>query len=195
MKTKILYRSLIFAVLVTTTGFEGYSQRRVVVTQPSRTVVVTRVPRSRVVYVNPRPVPPPRPVVIRTMPPTAVVVVHGRYRYHYCDGFYYAARPEGYVIVRPPAGIVITVLPVNSIRITVAAGGVFFYNGGIFYRESEGGYKTVTPPAGARVPGLPENAEKVNVEGKIFYEDNGTLYQKVETETGFAYEVSGNVED
>jgi hypothetical protein len=192
MKTKSLYIVLIIGILLTSMNIAVEAQRRVIVVKrPSRTVVVTRVPRSRVVYVNHRVIRPP--VVVRTPPAESVAVVYGRTRYFYHAGFYYAMRPEGYVVVPPPAGIVITVLPPRCVRVIIRS-GTFFYIGGVFYTQVTEGYKVVDPPAGAQVEELPEDAEKVNVEGKIFYEHNGTLYKKVETENGFAYEVSGNVE-
>jgi hypothetical protein len=192
MNTKWFNVVLIVAVLLASVNIATHAQRRVVVRKPGKTVVVTRVPRSKVVYVNRREA--PRHVVVRTLPSECVTIVHRNRNYYYHGGRYYENRPEGYVVVPPPAGIVITTAPPRMTRVVVRT-GIFFYLSGVFYKEAPGGYKTVTPPEGAQVEELPEDAEKVNIDGKIFYDDNGTLYKKVETENGYAYEVSGNVED
>jgi hypothetical protein len=194
MKTKFACKLLSTILFLSSICISAKAQRRVVVTKPSQTVVVTRVPRSRVMYINPRVITPPRPVVVRTIPTTSVTIAYGHSRYYYYGGVYYVQRPEGYVVINPPVGVIITVPPAGFVRVT-AYSCPYLYFEGIFYKEVPEGYKIVTPPVGAQIPKIPEGAEKVSIEGKIFYEYHGTLYKKVETETGFAYEVSGNVEN
>ncbi len=167
------------------------AQRRVVVRHPSRTVVVTRVPRAHVTYVSRRPVPPP--VVVRAVPPASVAIVHGRVKYYYHAGVYYTLRSGNYVVVAPPRGLVVATLPPRCVRV-VAYSTPYYYSDGIFYEEVSSGYETVDPPSGAIVESLPETAKKVSVDGRIYYECNGTLYSKVETASGYAYQVSASVE-
>ncbi len=180
---------LLFIALFATV--ETQAQRRVVVRRPSKTVVVTRVPRSRVVYVN-RPAPYRRNVVVRALAPARLRLVHRGVTLYYHAGIYYRTHANGYVVVVPPPGFVIPVLPVNYARVALTW-GTFFYFNGVFYQEVDDGYKVVKAPEGAIIKTLPEDASKVTIDGKIFYEHNGTLYKKVETEDGFAYEVSGEI--
>jgi hypothetical protein len=190
MKTKSVYKTVIIALLLVSVTFNTEAQRRVVV-RKHRTVAITRVHRNKVVYVHRRAF---TPRVVRALPAAAIIVMHRRTKYYYHAGFYYATRPEGYVMVNPPAGIVVKVIPLRFVRI-VAGTGTFFYAGGVFYTQVSTGYKVVQPPAGAQIDELPENAEEVMVDGKVFYEHNGTLYTKVGKETGCTYEASGQVED
>jgi hypothetical protein len=189
MRTNFFLKAVVVAFLITTINvFSINAQRRQVVRSPQKAVVV-RAHKNNVKYTNRHVIQP-----VRELPRAVVVMDRKHSNYYYNEGRYYQKRPEGYVVVRPRAGVVVNVLPSHVTRFTLAAVN-FIYAEGVFYRQTQRGYKTVDPPAGAQVDYLPADAQRVIVEGKVYYELDGTLYKKVETEDGFTYEVSGSVED
>ncbi len=187
------YYSIVLSLLLLSSVslFKAEAQRRVVVTKPSRTVVITKPSRSEVVYVNRRVVRPP--VVVGVLPPTSVTIVHRHSQYYFHAGVYYIQRPEGYVVVNPPVGIMVTNLPSATLTFTFSSRAYFFI-GGAFYIQIPGGFQIVNAPAGAKISQLPEGAEKVVVGDEIYYEQYGTLYKKVETEQGIAYIIAGSLQ-
>jgi hypothetical protein len=189
MKTKSFHVILLLILCVLFQSNEVKAQKRTVVvrSRPARTtVVVKRIPRHRVVYVNRRIVRP----VLRVLPTAAVLIVHGNARYHYHSGCYYIEAQDGYRAVAPPVGLVVATLPPHFTRVSVRSGSCFYF-GGVFYEEVAGGFRTIESPVGVRVLNLPEDAEMVTVNKNRYYEFNGTLYKNVQTEDGIAYEVSG----
>lgn len=191
MKRKASYMFIAVIIGLFFASSQSEAQRRVVVRHPSKMVVVKKVPRNHVVYVNRRTV--VRQPVLTRIPAPAVRIVHRNVHYHYFGGSFYVSHAGGFVIVAPPSGIVIATLPAHFIRLTVRA-HAYYYASGIFYKKTDNGYETVEPPVGAMVEYLPDVAEKVLVDDKVYYEVHDTLYQKVETADGFVYEVTGMVE-
>lgn len=165
------------------------AQRRVVVA-PSRTIVVTRVPRKEVVYIKTSTVVSPAPVGVTTLPPSSVTIVFGHRNFFYHEGVYYALKPDGYVVVNPPVGVKVSTIPASTVIITFHS-NIFYYISGVFYIQVPGGYKVVSPPVGAKIMQLPNEAVKISVAGEIYYERFGTLYKKLETEQGFSFLVAG----
>jgi len=108
------------------------AQRRTVVVhrRPSRTVVVTRIPRHRIVYVNRRIVRP----AIRVLSPAAIAITYGRTKYFYDSGYYYILEKDGYRIVAPPAGMVVTALPSHYVRVKANSISCLYLDG-IFYEK------------------------------------------------------------
>jgi len=93
---------------------------------------------------------PRRGTVVRTLPPGyRAYFHHGRSLYYY-DGVWYAPARRGFVVVRPPIGIGVPVLP--PFYRTVWLGGVpYHFADDIFYRwePSTDTYQVVPIPPGA----------------------------------------------
>jgi Family of unknown function (DUF6515) len=88
-----------------------------------------------------------RGVVVAAVPHDAVVVRDGANRYWFHGGIWY--RPEGghYVVIAPPVGVFVPVLP--PFYTTLMLGGVpFYYANDAYYvwREPEHQYEVVDPP-------------------------------------------------
>ena len=67
------------------------------------------------------------------------------YFYHRDRGVFYQRRGAGFVIVRPPFGIVVPLPPPGFVRFLI--GGIsFYYYGDVFYRRVPSGYVIVEPP-------------------------------------------------
>jgi hypothetical protein len=69
--------------------------------------------------------------------------------YWFWSGVWYGPGPGGYVVVRPPYGVVVADLP--PFRTIVTIGGItYLYLNGVYYRErAEGGYEVVPTPVAA----------------------------------------------
>lgn len=164
-----------------------YSQR-VVVRTPFSTIVRTG---PRVVYAHPV----PHFRVVRTLPPSATVVTYGGLGYHYYGGLFYRYYNGAYVIVGPPVGITVNILPKNHEEVIVGT-DIYYYNQGSFYlKTGEDEYRIVQPPLNAIVQNLPEEAEKVKIDGETYYQYNETLYKKIKTVGGKAFKVVGKIEN
>lgn len=89
---------------------------------------------------------------VRTLPPRSNVVFWAGANYHFHDGVWYSPGSRGWVVVRPPFGIVVNDLPL--FRTALVVGGLtYLYANGAYYRERvEGGYEVVPTPIG---PGAP----------------------------------------
>lgn len=83
---------------------------------------------------------------VRHPPPPSRTVVWAGVNYRYWDGVWYAPGSAGYVVVRPPYGVVVADLP--AFRTLVTIGGLsYLYANGVYYRERrEGGYEVVPTP-------------------------------------------------
>jgi hypothetical protein len=93
---------------------------------------------------------------VRSPPPRASITYWGGVGYRYYDGIWYTGGPRGYVVVRPPIGIVITDRP--ALATVLAIGGLsYLYANGVYYREQPGvGYEVVPPPVEGATPGAPD---------------------------------------
>jgi len=121
--------------------------------------------RHRYAYTQPRYVPPravhhhypsrryyypPRGYVAPVLPRHVVVVHHRHYDYWYGGGVWYRPYGARYVVVAPPLGVFVSVLP--SFYSTLWFGGIpYYYANDAYYvwRESRRAYEVVAPPLGA----------------------------------------------
>jgi hypothetical protein len=79
----------------------------------------------------------------------------GRYFFH--GGVWYAPGPGGYIVTRPPAGIVVPVLP--PAYSTVYVGGApYYYANDVYYTPAPGGYAVAQLPANAQIAEAPPAA-------------------------------------
>ena len=133
-------------------------------------------------------------LLIGYLPKASKKVVFKNADYTFYKGKYYRNMQGRYILVSPPTGLRVNVLPVGFVTIHIGR-DYYYYDEGVYYREIENEYEVVNPPVGAIVFDLPVDAEVVIYEGKVYYEYFDILYKKVETPKGDAYEIVGQLED
>jgi Family of unknown function (DUF6515) len=90
---------------------------------------------------------PPRGYFARGLPPGHIVVNRYNERFFYAGGVWYAPRGPRFVVVGPPLGVFVPVLP--PFYTTVWVGGFpYYYANDTYYvwRESQREYEVVSPP-------------------------------------------------
>jgi hypothetical protein len=95
-------------------------------------------------------------------------------RYYFYGGVWYAPGGPGFVVVRPPVGLAIGVLP--PYYTTVWLGGVpYYYADNVYYSWDAGqnGYVVVDPPANADQPASPPPAAAGTADDLMVYPKNG----------------------
>jgi hypothetical protein len=83
---------------------------------------------------------------VRELPQRRHMVIWAGVNYSFWDGVWYAPGSGGFVVVRPPYGVVVTDLP--TFRTLVTIGGLtYFYLNGVYYRQhGDNGYEVVPTP-------------------------------------------------
>jgi hypothetical protein len=102
---------------------------------------------------------PPRGYAVDALPRDRIFVNHYRSPYYFSGGVWYAPRGPRYVVVRPPIGLHVDILPFGFS--TVWFGGFPYYYGNETYymwRDRERDYEVVDPPPGAPAPAAPSDA-------------------------------------
>lgn len=95
----------------------------------------------------------------------------GRDRFYFNGGIWYAPSGSGFVVVRPPSGLVISVLP--PFYSTVWFGGApYYYADNVYYtwQPDQNGYAVVDPPENADAPSTPPDTAQQDL---IIYPKNG----------------------
>lgn len=82
--------------------------------------------------------------VVHKIPSRHAVVMHGRDRYHYYSGRFYRPWNSGFILVRPPLGLVVLNIPLGS-RMVLSAGITYHVFGDVYYRRVPMGYQVVEP--------------------------------------------------
>jgi hypothetical protein len=104
----------------------------------------------------------------------------GRDRFYFSGGVWYAPRGPGFVVVRPPRGLVISVLP--PFYSTVWFGGIpYYYADNVYYswQPDQNGYAVVDPPDNADNAGNAGSADSPSAppdnpqQDLIIYPKNG----------------------
>jgi len=93
---------------------------------------------------------PSRGYVVGAVPRESIVVNHYHDHYYYSGGVWYAPRGPRFVVVTPPFGLFVPVLP--PFYTTVWFGGVpYYYANDSYYvwRQSQQQYEVVAPPDGS----------------------------------------------
>jgi Family of unknown function (DUF6515) len=91
-----------------------------------------------------------RGYMVRDLPRDRIVINHGRDRFFYSAGIWYAPRGDGFVVVGPPIGVFVPILP--PYYSTVWFGGApYYYANDTYYtwNGQDNGYEVVDPPSGA----------------------------------------------
>jgi hypothetical protein len=81
---------------------------------------------------------------VHHLPSRHAVILHGRDRYHYHGGRFYRPWDAGFVLVRPPLGLIVLSLPLGS-RTVISAGFTYHVFGDVYYRRVPAGYEVVEP--------------------------------------------------
>ncbi len=91
---------------------------------------------------------PRRGTVIRSLPQERHVITHHRSRYYFSRGAWY--RPYGgrFVVIAPPIGIVVPILPYGYVSMHIGSNAYYLAND-VYYVRRPNGYVVVEPPAGA----------------------------------------------
>jgi hypothetical protein len=82
---------------------------------------------------------------IRTLPPGHLALHFSNRRYFFDSGVWYAPAASGFVVVRPPVGIILPVLP-PAYSTVVIGGTPYYYADGTYYTATENGYVVTAPP-------------------------------------------------
>lgn len=95
-------------------------------------------------------------------------------RYYFASGSWYQQVVAGYVVVKPPAGIVVPGLP--PVHTTVWVGGAPYYAANeVFYQATPGGYQVVRAPIQATAP-PPLSAPAASAGENWYYCDSAQAY-------------------
>jgi len=100
---------------------------------------------------------------------------HGADRFYFSAGVWYAPRGPGFVVVRPPVGLVIGVLPPYYSTVWFA-GIPYYYADNVYYtwQPDQNGYVVTDPPPDADTPAPPPDAPpSANQMDLIIYPKNG----------------------
>ena len=119
------------------------------------------------------------------------ITFHGNI-YHWRNGAYYHPHGKKFVIVRPPLGLRIGVLPLDYFMLTLGTIPYYYYYGTFYTPVSSDEYEVVDPPVGAWVRELPNDYEVVTIDDKTYYKVDDTYYRAVvDTKNNIMYEVVG----
>jgi hypothetical protein len=90
---------------------------------------------------------PERGYVMRDLPRDRVFIEGPRGRFFYSGGVWYSPGPRGYVVVGPPVGVFVPVLPPYYTTVWVG-GAPYYYANDAYYiwRDSDQQYEVVAPP-------------------------------------------------
>ena len=96
-------------------------------------------------YHGPGPYPWQRGICVSRLPGAYISLAIGGLECFYCAGLYYRYSSTGYVVIAPPLGAVIPVLP-NGYSVVYVNGLPYYYYSNTYYTVApSGGYVVVTP--------------------------------------------------
>lgn len=135
---------------------------------------------------------PQRGYYYASPPRGAIIVHHHHHRYYYGGGVWYAPRGLGWVVIGPPIGVFVSLLP--QFYTTVWFGGIpYYYANDAYYvwRERERAYEVVDPPYGAQATTVSPAVEDIYVYPRQGQSQEQTDFDRYEChrwavdETGF----------
>ena len=140
--------------------------------------------------------------VIAHAPFGAVSINFGNRYYRYHNGFYYRPYQRGFMIVPPPIGIIVPVLPPASVYVVIG-GRPYYRCRDIYYSPlASRGYRVVDQPryeeeedkVVAKNESSADTYEKFILEGKTYYKKGNKYYKaKVNDEGEIIYDEVGEV--
>ena len=92
---------------------------------------------------------PARDYVVTALPPEPLHLVFGGNHFYFKAGVWFRPAGANYIVVTPPVGVAIPVLPRSYTTLWVA-GVPYYYANGVYYGQTPGvpGYTVVPPPPG-----------------------------------------------
>jgi hypothetical protein len=107
----------------------------------------------------------PRPDYrVKVLPHRRHVIHHHNRDYFYISGVWYLPSGSGFVVVRPPLGVIVPILP--PFYTTIWVGGIpYYYANDIYYawRSDLNGYEVTSPPVKEDEPPPPYVADQLYV--------------------------------
>jgi hypothetical protein len=123
---------------------------------------------------------------IGTIPKVAVTVTLGSLIFYYADGIYYRRHDGGFMVIVPPIGLIVPVLPVGY-TVFYLHGITYYYYADVYYVWDlhHQGYRVVDVPAasdeyrpGEIVDILPDGAYTVTIDGVQYYRYGGVYFMQ-----------------
>lgn len=147
-----------------------------------------------------------RMIVIKTVPPQATLVVKSGINYRYLNGIYYKPYHTGFVVISPPIGIRVTVLPTGFVTVYAEGTAYFFAHNTYYVQKSPNVFEVVTKPSVLTasvvstpvikdqiIVSLPQGTDIVTINNHRYYKFGGTYYEKIILENGEdAYKIVGS---
>ncbi len=123
---------------------------------------------------------------IRTIPKVAISISLGGLLFYYSDGIYYRHHRSGYIVIVPPIGLIVPVLPLGYTVFHVR-GSTYYYYADVYYVwdihhrayrviEVPEAYETYQP--GDIVDTLPDGAFTVTIDGIQYYRYDGVYFMQ-----------------
>lgn len=88
---------------------------------------------------------PARGYVVGSLPPGHIDIAFGGVHYFHHGGVWFRARGPRFVVIAPPFGIVIPLLPFGYSTLWVGP-EPYYYAADVYYVRAAGGYRVVAPP-------------------------------------------------
>lgn len=121
---------------------------------------------------------------IRTLPRVATTVTLGGLIFYYADGIYYSRYNTGFMVVLPPVGLLVPMLPLGY-TVFQLHGVTYYYYADVYYvwDVHHSAYRVVEVPEddesyqpGDVVDTLPDGAYTVTIDGVQYYRFNGVYF-------------------
>ena len=91
---------------------------------------------------------PRRGAVIHSLPREHRVITHRHNRYYFSNGAWYRPSRGRFVVIAPPIGIVVPILPYGYVTMHIGRNDYYLAND-VYYVRRPNGYVVVEPPVGA----------------------------------------------
>ncbi len=116
--------------------------------------------------------------------------------YYVVDNVYYRRQGDTYIVVEPPATVVVPASSpapaVHEVSFTsvYVKGKLYYYRDGVFYDKSPSGqYHIVPAPAGAVIGKLPAGAVEVREHNRVYWKAGDTWYEPIGSSGETVYRV------
>ena len=90
---------------------------------------------------------PPHGVQVGAVPGRPYIVTHAGVHYYYSGGVWYAPRGPYFVVVGPPVGVFVPVLPPYYTTVWFGGAPLYYANDTYYQYDGPQGYEVVEPPA------------------------------------------------
>ncbi len=119
---------------------------------------------------------------LNVLPPGNISVVFrgGHYWFHSGVWYQHFGPGPGFVVIRPPLGIIVPVLP-PAYSVVYYSGMPYYYADETYYVQQPTGYEVVAPPPAEPAPPAPAAAQPTQTAGTWYYcESSKTYYPYVQ---------------